>query len=163
MKSILATIVLAAATAAPAAAAPPVVPTTPGQLEVGSLTASLSSPRAGARPVVLTLRVHTYLVCGQPGPIVVRFPTGSTLPATLTPAAVLVNNAPAAAVAVHLRQVTITPARRSGITCNAVAPGLVTLRFTSSAQLGNPASAGTYTITVTHRRATYRTAVRVLG
>jgi len=160
MRGTLAAILLAAATASAAAAAPPVAPIT-GQPGVGSLTASLSSVKAGAKRVELTLSLHAYLVCGQPGTVVVRFPAGVTVPATVAPTAVLVDKVPAAAVTVRLRQVTITAAHHGGATCTVLAPGLVTLRFTTSARLGNPASPGTYTITVEHGRETYRAAVRI--
>ena len=67
----------------------------------------------------------------------------------------------ATAVAVTAHRVTITTAHVGGLLCHVVAPGLVTLRFTKSAELGNPATPGTYTISVQRGRSTYRTAIHI--
>ena len=47
-----------------------------------SAAVTLSSPRAGARPVVLTLRMRYEMQCARPGPgpLVVTFPAGERLP-----------------------------------------------------------------------------------
>jgi hypothetical protein len=148
---------VALAATASAAAAPPVQP-----IGEGSLSASLSTTKANAKPVEVTLKLHAELICGQPGArLIVRFPAGVSVPATLAPAAVLVDKTPAAAVAIAAHWVTITTAHRGGVLCYVVAPGLVTLRFTKSAGLGNPASPGTYTITLQRGRSTYRTTVHI--
>jgi hypothetical protein len=157
--AVVLTIVAGLVAGAPVGAAPPVQPITPYG---GGLSASLSSAKASAKPVVLTLKLVAELVCGRLGtPLVVALPAAASLPAHLTPTAVLVDGKPAATVAVAANRVTITETEPGGVMCYVVAPGLVTLRFTRSAALGNPGTPGSYTIAVQHGRSTYRTAVHI--
>jgi hypothetical protein len=149
------------AATASAAAAPP-VPIGGSPVGEDSLSASLSSMKANAKPVELTLKLHAELMCDQPGsPLIVALPADASVPTKLAPAAVLVDGKPSAAVAVTAHRVTITTTHVGGLLCHVVAPGLVTLRFTKSARLGNPATPGTYTISVQRGRSTYRTPIHI--
>lgn len=128
----------------------------------GSLSASLSSWKPKVRPVAVMLKLHTELICGQPrSPLVVAFPAAESVPGSFAPGAVLVDAKPAASVAVASHRVTVTAARPAGALCDVIGPGLLTLQFTKSARLGNPASPGAYTISVQHDRATYRTTIHI--
>jgi hypothetical protein len=137
--------------------------TTP-PLQVGTdfLSVSLSSWKAKVRPVALTLKLHTELICGQPrSPLVVGFPAGLSVPDAFAPGSVLVDAKPAASVAVAARRVTVTARRPGGVLCDVIGPGLVTIQFTKSAWLGNPSSPGAYTISVEHGGSTDRATVRI--
>jgi len=133
---------------AAAGAAVPVGPT-PGS----GITATLSSSKAGTKPVVLTLRLRFEMVCGQPGPgtAVVILPAAATVPASIDASAVLVNGKPTSFVDVSGHDVTIAMPTHKGITCLSIGPGTLTLVLTRAAGIGNPGSAGTYMIRV-HRR-----------
>jgi hypothetical protein len=145
---------VAAATAATASAANPgPIPVDPGGPNIPATSASLSTAKAGAKPVALTLKLHYEMVCNQPGlgKAIVILPAASSVPERIPGAAVLVNGKPAPAVSVSGHEVSITmPARRSGVTCMVMGPGTLTLTLTRAAGLGNPAKAGAYMIRV-HR------------
>jgi hypothetical protein len=143
--------VLAAALFAASASA--AIPVNPGGPDMLVTTATLSSTKAAAKPVALTLKLHYEMQCGQPGigKAVVALPEAVTVPARIDESAVLVNGKPAPLVSVSGHDVSIgMPARRSGVTCMIVGPGTLTLTLTRAAGLGNPKSAGTYTVHV-HR------------
>jgi hypothetical protein len=127
-------------------------------------SASLSTAKAGAKPVALTLKLHYEMVCDQPGlgKAIVSLPTASSVPQRIASAAVLVNGKPAPAVTVSGHDVSITmPARRSGVTCMLVGPGTLTLTLTRAAGLGNPAKAGAYTIRVRRNTRSFRAGVHI--
>ncbi len=151
------------AVTAVASGAPPIQPVGPTPGDEG-LTATLSTDKAGAKPVVLTLKLRAVFQCGQPGMLSVKLPDSASVPGALAPADVLVNTKHAAKLArpSHNR-INVTPAHRRGVLCHVMGPGLATLRFTTNAGLGNPSSAGTYSISVRSGRATYSTAVRISG
>jgi hypothetical protein len=137
----------AAALAAPATAATP--PVGPGGPNRPAATASLSTPRAGAKPVALTLKLRYDMICGQPGAgkAVVTLPSASAVPRRIDSSAVLVNGKPSPAVSVSGHDVSIAmPLKRPGVSCMVVGPGTLTLTLTRAAGLGNPARAGTYAI-----------------
>lgn len=127
-------------------------------------SASLSSTRAGARPVALTVKVHYEMVCGQPGPgrVVVTLPKAADVPAKIDSAAVLVNGNPTPSVSVSGHTVSIAmPLKRPGVSCMVVGPGLLTLTLTRAAGIGNPKSAGTYTIRVLRNALSFTTSVSI--
>lgn len=129
------------------------------------LTVSLSSTRPGVRPVVLMLKLHTELICGQPGPapLIVKLPAAASVPASLARTAVVVDARAARAIAVRGHTVTVTPPRHEGLLCDIVAPGTVTLRFTKRARIGNPGSPGTYAVSLQRGRAHYQASFRITG
>lgn len=146
---------IAAASASAATPPKPIpiqpIPVNPGGPNRPATTATLSSAKAGAKPVALTLRVHYEMICGEPGAgrAVVSLPSASAVPRTIDGAAVLVNGKPAPSVTVSGHQVSIgMPPKRPGVTCMVVGPGTLTLTLTRAAGIGNPATAGTYTIRV---------------
>ena len=83
------------AVTAVASGAPPIQPVGPTPGDEG-LTASLSTDKAGARPVVLTLKLRAVFQCGQPGMLSVKLPDSESVPAALAAADVLVNTKHAA-------------------------------------------------------------------
>jgi hypothetical protein len=137
-----------------AASAAFAAPPAPIELPVGGPVGSISTHRAGAQPVAVSLAMPTMTVCGQPRPgrVLVTFPNTAAPPRSIARAAVRVNGSTPARVAVAGDAVTLTLARPAGITCNVVARGMLKLVFTRAARLANPTTAGIYTITV--RRST---------
>jgi hypothetical protein len=160
-----------AAASASAATPPPVqpipiqpIPVNPGGPNRPATTATLSSAKAGAKPVALTLRVHYEMICGEPGAgrAVVSLPAASAVPRTIDGAAVLVNGKPAPSVSVSGHKVSIAmPPKRPGVTCMVVGPGTLTLTLTRAAGIGNPATAGTYTIRVRRNRLAFTAKVAI--
>jgi hypothetical protein len=147
-----ATLASAAAAANPPGPTEPIDSTTPSAPAPPPASATLSSTKAGAKPVELTLKVRYDMICGQPGPgtAIVTLPPSVSLPGTIASAALLVNGKPAPKVDVSGHEISVTLPRRHGITCLVIAPGTLTLTFTKSAGLGNPARGGRYTIRVRH-------------
>ena len=127
-------------------------------------TATLSSTRAGARPVALTLKLHYEMVCGQPGAgkAIVSLPADTAVPSRIDSSAVLVDGKPTPSVTVSGHDVSIAmPLRRPGVTCMIVGPGTLTLTLTRAAGLGNPKSAGAYTIRVRRNTQSFQAAVHI--
>ncbi|MGD0167273.1 MAG: hypothetical protein ABSC51_08295 [Gaiellaceae bacterium] len=123
---------------------------------------SSSPSRAGARAVVLTLRLHYEMQCGYPGqgPVVIGFPAQMRLPRTLHASSVLVNGKPTSRVEISRNQVSVPLPRRSDILCDVLAPGTLTIVFNRSASLGNPSRAGRYLVTA--RRGSLRFLARLV-
>jgi hypothetical protein len=130
-----------------------------------TLSVTLSTAHAGARPVVVTLRARYEMQCGWPGPgsLTLRFPAGM-LPGRIVPAAVLVNGRPATAVtsSSSRRELAVALPARPQILCDAIGPGALTVVFTRAARVGNPVAAGSYLLRATHAadRFTGRLAIR---
>jgi hypothetical protein len=126
-------------------------------------TAVLSSAAPGARPVVLTLKLHWEMQCGWPG--------AGSVSVTLPAAMKMASKLPAGAVRVDGRTARFTrkgrtvtvflPARKPKVMCNSITTGTLTLELTKAAQLGNPASAGSYTVAARHAGHSYAAAVKV--
>src|SRR4051794_26647026 len=81
-------------------------------------TARLSTTRAGARPVAVTLTFETVYQCGVPKRAVVTLPLGERMPTRLATGSVRVDGK-ATAVSVDGRSVTVgrSPA---GVTCHSL-------------------------------------------
>ena len=133
-----------------AAAPPPVHPVQPIVIQpVGTLVAHAVPKRSGARPAELRLSLRTELQCGRlsGGPIIVGFPSAERMPAALQSGDVLVNGkALQASLAGHV--VSIALPKTIGLTCDVIAPATVSVVFTESASLGNPATPGTYHVSM---------------
>jgi hypothetical protein len=142
MQRLLALALLASAIAAPAAAGPPIVSTD------DFATVSVSPVGPAARPAVLTLRLHYEMLCAQPGsgPVTVSFPLALRIPATIPPAAVLVDGAAPPSVHTDGHVVTIGLAPNAKVICQSFVPGTLRIVFTRSARLGNPARSGAYVV-----------------
>lgn len=123
-----------------------------------SATLSLSSLRAGARPVELTLTLAYEMQCGYPGPgpVLIEFPRQQPLPATLTRSQVLVDGRSARSVEITGRTVSIGLAPLPRIVCMEIGMGRLAIAFTAAADLGNPIAAGTYTLAVRRASSTFR-------
>lgn len=146
----------AAVAAATASAAVPIqpIPVNPGGPNKPATTATLSTTKAGAKPVAVTLRLHYEMVCGQPGigKAIVTLPDAADVPHAIDSTSVLVNGKPSPSVSVAGHDVSIAMPVHHGVTCMSIGPGTLTLTLTRAAGIGNPTSAGTYTIRV-HRNA----------
>ena len=116
-------------------------------------TAALSSQKAGAKPVSLVVSLHTELQCGKlrAGLLALTFPDGFALPATVSPSAVLVGGVKASKVTLSGRTLSITLPVRTGVLCMVIGPGTAKILVTKAAQLGNPGTAGAYTLGVRYR------------
>jgi hypothetical protein len=139
----------AVVTAASASAATPITPD-----GMPATTVALSSAKAGARHVVLTVKVHYEMVCGQPGrgTATVSLPAAAVVPQSIASSAVLVNGKQAPSVSVSGHDVSIAMPLPKGVTCLSYGPGTLTLTLTRDAGIGNPRAPGTYMIRV-HRNA----------
>jgi hypothetical protein len=133
-----------------AAAPPKVQPISPIKIvPIGSMTARAVPAQSGARPVALRLTVRTELQCGRPrgGPIVVAFPAAERMPASLQAGDVLVNGkALDATLSGHV--VSIALPKTTGVTCDVIGPGTVSVVFTKRANLGSPLAPGTYHVSL---------------
>lgn len=147
---------MAAATASAATPPKPIqpIPVNPGGPNVPAASATLSSAKAGAKPVALTVTVHYEMVCGQPGPgtAVLTLPHAAFVPGTVPAAAVMVNGKPAEAVHVSGHDLSVTLPRHRGVTCYVMGPGTLRITLTKAAGIGNPSARGRYPIHV-HRKA----------
>ena len=113
-------------------------------------TVSLSSPRAGARAVALTLELEYDMQCGYPGPgpVVIELPAAERVPAALARSQVLLDGHPAVSIAISGHRVEIGLASEPRVICDEIGPGRLTILFSRAAGLGNPLRAGTYTVAV---------------
>jgi len=123
------------------------------------VSATLSSARAGARPVTLKLSIHTALQCGRlvGGALVIRLPAQELVPKAVPARAVLVGGSTSGGVVVSGHTLTVAIPRPSGVLCDVIAPGTVVVRLTRAANLGNPARAGSYPLIVQRGRLLLRT------
>ena len=118
-----------------------------------SLTVALSSSRAGAAPVAITLQFGYEMQCGYPGPgpVLVRFPPAERLPKAIPTGSVRVDGSsqPAARQTGSTVSITLPPA--PAIMCDVIGPGRLTIAFSRAAGLGNPARAGAYPVSATRQ------------
>lgn len=127
-------------------------------------SATLSSAKAGVRPVALIVKVHYEMVCGDPGrgKAIVALPRAAFVPSRIATAAVLVNGKPTPAVDVSGHAVSITmPLPRPGVSCMSIGPGTLTLTITRAAGIGNPKTAGTYTIRVSRDTRSFQARIEI--
>jgi hypothetical protein len=137
--------VLAAALTAHASQPPQAAPVSPAPVA----SASLSSSRAAAHPVALTLTFSSVLRCGRPSAsFTVTLPGAARIPASIARTAVLVAGKPAGAVHVSGRKVAITTAPAPHVLCDVIALGTVQIELGRAAGLGNPQQPGTYMVVV---------------
>jgi hypothetical protein len=134
-------IALLVTTAAAARVAAPMRP--------AAASVTLSTSTAGARPVALTLQLRYEMQCAHPGPgpLVITFPAAERLPPQLAAADVLVNGHAATQVERSGRAVSVALPIEHGPLCDVIAPAVLKVVFTRGAALGNPSTAGTYTLT----------------
>jgi hypothetical protein len=113
----------------------------------GNATATATPQTAGARPATVKISLSLELRCGKPGPtpIVVTLPGAWRVPKTVERTAVWIDSVHPKSVNVSNHTLTLRPVPPSG-SCTVIAPGTIKLRFTQAANLGNPRTAGHYTI-----------------
>jgi len=121
-----------------------------------SMTVTASPHAAGAQGIRLTLTLRYEMQCNYPGagPLVVTFPAALRLPQQFAAGAVELAGKQVAAK-VDGRHVTVAVAPHTGILCDVMGPGSLTLVFTPAARLANPARAGYYRFRATHRKRTF--------
>jgi hypothetical protein len=109
-------------------------------------TVALSSAKAGARPVTLTLELRYEMQCGQPGPgpLLITFPPAERLPLQLGAKSVLVDGHPTRHAARNGRVVSVALPAQHGVICDVIGPGVLKVVFTRGAGIGNPTGPGTY-------------------
>jgi hypothetical protein len=113
-----------------------------------SASVSSTPSKAGERPVVVTLLLQYEMQCGYPGqgPVVISFPRQMKMPPALAASSVTVDGKPATKVAVDHHRVRIGLTKHTGIICDVLGPGTLTIVFVKAADLGNPSRAGTYLV-----------------
>jgi hypothetical protein len=145
------TLALAAATLIPANASPDPGPRLSPILGGHGATAVESDATPGARPIALTIRLHTELQCGRftPTSITVSLPPSMRVPASVSKDTVKVARKTAASVRTSGTRVLIHIAPpKTSLICDAIGPGVVAIKFTRLAGLGNPPHAGFYAFSV---------------
>jgi hypothetical protein len=134
----------ALATGAAAVAAPP------GAEGSDWAAVSPSSVHAGARRVALVVSLHTELQCGKlrGGSLALTFPAAVRLPRAIAATAIAVQGRRPSSVRLAGRTLSIAMPRPAGMTCMVIGPGTAKIVVFRTAQLGNPARAGTYELGV---------------
>ena len=116
-------------------------------------TTALSSSKAGAKHVTLTVSLSTELQCGRlvgSRTLVVTLPAKAKLPQTVAASAVTVGGKAVSQVSVAGRAVTIFIPPPRGMMCDSIIVGMAKIVFLPAAGLGNPRAPGTYTVRVAH-------------
>ncbi|HST19037.1 MAG TPA: hypothetical protein VLK36_15335 [Gaiellaceae bacterium] len=123
----------------------------------------LSSVKAGADDVALTVRLQSVLRCGQPtgGAVVVSLPKAAHVPGSIARTSVRVNGKAPSKVSVAATTVTVSLPVVHGITCDSMTDGVVQVAFAASAALGNPAHAGTYAVGVRQAKAAHSVSIAI--
>jgi hypothetical protein len=133
-------------------------------MPIGSSTpsAKLSSTKAGARHVVLTVQFPAFLQCGKPrGPVNVVLPGAAPAPPkSMAVAAVRIDNLAPTTVVVAGRTITITLVPH-GITCDSIVDGTAKVVFSAAAGLVNPSTPGTYNVLIKHSGAWYKAPITI--
>jgi hypothetical protein len=158
----LAALVLAAAVAAMPPPSPKLAqPAGDPTASAPPATVNLSSKKAGARPVAMTVHFVAPLRCGIPfgTPVVVSLPPTSLVPRAIAGSAVLVNGKQSAKVTVSARSVTVALPLPQGVKCDSITDGKESLTFTQAAKLGNAPKPGTYKIHIRRGGDTYAASV----
>jgi hypothetical protein len=122
----------------------------PGPLPpAGSASVVVSPARAGAQPVAMTLVLGYEMQCGYPGPgpLLVRFPPQERVPRVIAAGAVRADGRAVAAAPTAGNVVRIALPPRPQVMCDVIGPGRLTVVFSRTAGLGNPAAPGAYTLT----------------
>lgn len=119
----------------------------------GRATAALSSSKAGAKHVTMTVSLTTELQCGRlmgSRTLVVTLPAKARIAKTVPATAVLVSGKAVSQVAVAGRVLTLSLAPPSGMMCDSITTGIAKVVVGATAGLRNPAAPGGYTVRVVH-------------
>jgi hypothetical protein len=132
----------------------------PGQ----SAGAALSSNKAGARSVGLTLTLRYEMQCGSPGqgPVSVTLPATMSVPARIAAASVLVDGKTAPSIGRSGARILVGLPPQPRIMCDSITIGTLTIAFTKAAGLGNPKSAGTYAVSAARLAQTFSAKLRIV-
>jgi hypothetical protein len=124
-----------------------ILATSASAMTLGDAAAVATPQAAAARPAGLKVSLSLELRCAKPGPaaIVVSLPRAWRVPTTVVQTAVWIDTVHPKSVDVSGHTLTLEPVTPIG-TCTVIAPGTIKLRFTRAANLGNPRSAGRYTV-----------------
>ena len=153
-------LVLAVAALVPGSASPASGKPTP--IGTSTPSAKLSSTKAGARHVVLTVQFPAFLQCGKPrGPVNIVLPSAEPPPPKrIAVAAVRIDNLAPTTVVVAGRSITITLVPH-GITCDSIVDGTAKVVFGAAAGLVNPSTPGTYNVLIKHSSTWYKAPVTI--
>ena len=127
-------------------------------------TATLSSSKAGAKHVTMTVALRTDLQCGRlmgSRTLALTLPAKAHVAATIPASALTVGGKAVAAVAVAGRIVTVTLPLPHGMMCDSIAMGVVKVVFAPAAALANPKAPGAYTVRVVHGAETFAAPLRI--
>ncbi|HLZ10506.1 MAG TPA: hypothetical protein VKT80_18110, partial [Chloroflexota bacterium] len=122
--------------------------TSAAAMRAGGAAAVATPHTAGATPAALTVSLHLELRCAKPGPaaIAISLPRAWWVPKAIARKAVWIDKSHPDAVSVSHHNLTLQPKTPTG-TCTVIAPGTIKVRFTrAAAKLGNPRTAGRYTV-----------------
>lgn len=146
-------------TGAGAVAAPP------GAEGTDWAAASLSNAHAGTRPVALVVSLHTELQCGRlrGRAVALTFPAATRLPRTISASAITVEGKRPSSAKLAGRTLSIALAPPTGVICDSIGPGTAKILISRAAQLGNPASAGTYSLGVRYGTETLSAPLKITG
>src|SRR5262249_31647364 len=134
-----------------------------GAQRADSATVKLSSYRAGARPVTMTVELRTELQCGRLAgrTVEIALPAQARVPAVVPTSSGLVGSSHPSRVAVSAKTLTIGLALPAGhASCDVITPGVARIVLGRGANVGNPARPGTYHLLV--RRGTQTAAAALL-
>jgi hypothetical protein len=137
---------------------------TAGAVSADSASATLSTSKAGAKAVTLTVALNTELQCGRlrGGALVLRLPAQARLPGAIAASAVLVGGKASGRVAVdgHSLRISLPPPRGT-MSCDSIRQGVVKIVVASAAGLGNPRAPGTYTVRLTRGSETFAAPLKI--
>ena len=136
-------LVLTVAALIPGSASPASGKPTPTPINSSPPSAKLSTTKAGARHVVLTLQFPAFLQCGKPrGPVTVLLPAAAPAPPkSMAVGAVRIGSLAPTTVAVTGRSITITLVPH-GITCDSIVDGTLKVVFGAARRPRQPDQAG---------------------
>ncbi len=135
-----------------------------GLAGAAALSEAVQPAEAVPPPVTASVVVRGYpLLCGRPrGALTVAFPASVDVPKKLPLGTVRVNGLAAAKVTVDGRTVTVAAPLQTGVTCQSIVLGRVTLLFVPGAGLGS-AKAGSYAVAVREGAHRYKATLTVTG
>ena len=114
---------------------------------------ALSTHKAGAARVALTISLRTELQCGRlvgARALVLTLPAKERVPRSIAADAVLIGSKAAGRVSVAGHVITISPAPPRGMLCDSIKVGVAKVSILPAAGLGNPKATGAYMARLTH-------------
>jgi hypothetical protein len=144
-----------------AATPTPVAPTPIGPASGASV--AVSSAKAGARPVVLTLRLRYEMQCGDPGKgaLLVKLPSAVRVPASFPKTSAALDGKPATARLVSATTLRVALPPQPQVLCDLIGPGTLTFALTRAADIGNPVKPGAYAVTAQVNQHAFRTTLAI--